>query len=167
MENLELFKKEVREWLEENCPPSIRTPLVPEEEVWGGRNAEYVNPESKLWLDRMGEKGWTAPQLPKQYGGGGLNRDETKVLHQELFRIKARPALNSFGIWMLAPCIIEFGNEEQKREHLPKIIKGEIRWCQGYSEPGSGSDLASLSTKAEDKGENFLVNGQKVNNFRA
>jgi len=162
MEHLEQFRQEVRDWLEENCPPSMRTPLVPEEEVWGGRNAEYVNPESKLWLERMGEKGWTAPNLPKEYGGGGLDRDQTKVLHQELFRIKARPALNSFGIWMLAPCIIEFGSEEQKREHLPKIIKGEIRWCQGYSEPGSGSDLASLSTKAEDMGDHYLVNGQKV-----
>ena len=162
MENLEQFRQEVREWLEENCPPTMRTPLVPEEEVWGGRNAEYVNPESRLWLERMGEKGWTAPNLPKEYGGGGLDRDQTKVLHQELFRIKARPALNSFGIWMLAPCIIEFGSEEQKREHLPKIIKGEIRWCQGYSEPGSGSDLASLSTKAEDMGDHYLVNGQKV-----
>ena len=162
MEHLEQFRQEVRDWLEDICPPSMRTPLVPEEEVWGGRNAEYVNPESKLWLERMGEKGWTAPNLPKEYGGGGLDRDQTKVLHQELFRIKARPALNSFGIWMLAPCIIEFGSEEQKREHLPKIIKGEIRWCQGYSEPGSGSDLASLSTKAEDMGDHYLVNGQKV-----
>ena len=162
MEHLEQFRQEVRDWLEENCPPSIRTPLVPEEEVWGGRNAEYVNPESKLWLERMGNKGWTAPNLPKEYGGGGLDIDQTKVLHQELYRIKARPALNSFGIWMLAPCIIEFGSEEQKREHLPKIIKGEIRWCQGYSEPGSGSDLASLATKAEDIGEKYLVNGQKV-----
>ncbi len=140
----------------------MRTPLVPEEEVWGGRNAEYVNPESKLWLDRMGAKGWTAPELPTEYGGGGLDRDQTKVLHQELFKIKARSPLNSFGIWMLAPCIIEFGSEEQKHEHLPKIIKGEIRWCQGYSEPGSGSDLASLSTKAVDMGDHYLVNGQKV-----
>ncbi|MDA8957845.1 acyl-CoA dehydrogenase family protein [Gammaproteobacteria bacterium] len=162
MSDLEVFRKEVSEWLEENCPPSMRTPLVPEEEVWGGRNAQYVNPESKLWLERMGEKGWTAPNLPTEYGGGGLDRDQTKVLHQELYKIKARPALNSFGIWMLAPCIIEFGSEEQKREHLPKIIKGEIRWCQGYSEPGSGSDLASLSTKAEDMGDHYLVNGQKV-----
>ena len=162
MSNLEAFRQEVSEWLEENCPPSMRTPLVPEEEVWGGRNAQYVNPESKLWLERMGKKGWTAPSLPTEYGGGGLDRDQTKILHQELYKIKARPALNSFGIWMLAPCIIEFGSEEQKREHLPKIIKGEIRWCQGYSEPGSGSDLASLSTKAEDMGDHYLVNGQKV-----
>ena len=162
MDNLDQFRQEVKEWLEENCPPSMRTPMVPEEEVWGGRNAKYINPESKLWLERMGNKGWTAPNIPKEYGGGGLDRDQAKVLHQELHRIKARQPLNSFGIWMLAPCIIEFGSEEQKMEHIPKIIKGEIRWCQGYSEPGSGSDLASLSTKAEDMGDHYLVNGQKV-----
>ena len=73
MSDLEIFRQEVSEWLEENCPPSMRTPLVPEEEVWGGRNAQYVNPESKLWLERMGEKGWTAPSLPTEYGGGGLD----------------------------------------------------------------------------------------------
>ena len=140
----------------------MRSPLVADEEVWGGRNAKYKNPESKLWLKRMGEKGWTAPAIPKEYGGGGLDRDQIKVLNEELFAIGARPPLNSFGIWMLAPVIIEYGNEAQKLEHIPKIIKGEIRWCQGYSEPGSGSDLASLSTKAEDMGDHYLVNGQKV-----
>ena len=162
MSNLENFRGEVREWLEENCPPSMRTPMVEDEVVWGGRNAVYKNPESKIWLDKMGEKGWTAPALPKEYGGGGLNSDEIKILNSELFKIGARPALNSFGIWMLAPVIIEYGNEAQKMEHIPKILKGEIRWCQGYSEPGSGSDLASLSTKAEDMGDHYLVNGQKV-----
>ena len=162
MSNLENFRAEVSEWLEENCPPSMRTPMVEDEVVWGGRNAVYKNPESKIWLDKMGEKGWTAPALPKEYGGGGLNSDEIKILNSELFKIGARPALNSFGIWMLAPVIIEYGNEAQKMEHIPKILKGEIRWCQGYSEPGSGSDLASLSTKAEDMGDHYLVNGQKV-----
>jgi alkylation response protein AidB-like acyl-CoA dehydrogenase len=162
MSNLENFRAEVSEWLEENCPPSMRTPMVEDEVVWGGRNAVYKNPESKIWLDKMGEKGWTAPALPKEYGGGGLNSNEIKILNSELFKIGARPALNSFGIWMLAPVIIEYGNEAQKMEHIPKILKGEIRWCQGYSEPGSGSDLASLSTKAEDMGDHYLVNGQKV-----
>ena len=162
MSDLKAFRDEVKDWLEQNCPPSMRTPLVADEEVWGGRNAKYKNPESKLWLKRMGEKGWTAPAIPKEYGGGGLDRDQIKVLNEELFAIGARPPLNSFGIWMLAPVIIEYGNEAQKLEHIPKIIKGEIRWCQGYSEPGSGSDLASLSTKAEDMGDHYLVNGQKV-----
>ena len=92
----------------------------------------------------------------------GLNKEEVKILNEEMFAIGARAPLLSFGIWMLAPVLLEYGNEAQKREHLPKIIKGEIRWCQGYSEPGSGSDLASLATKAEDMGDHFLVNGQKV-----
>ncbi len=102
------------------------------------------------------------PTVPKEYGGGGLSKEEVRILNEEMLAIGARQPLLSFGIWMLAPVLLEYGNEEQKKEHLPKIIKGEIRWCQGYSEPGSGSDLASLSTKAEDKGNNFLVNGQKV-----
>ena len=165
MTNLEKFREETKEWLDKNCPPSMRSgadPKIPVDEVWGGRNAEYKNPESKLWLDRMGEKGWTMPTVPKEYGGGGLSKDEVKVLNEELFRIGAKQPLLSFGIWMLAPVLLEYGSEEQKKEHIPKIIKGEIRWCQGYSEPGSGSDLASLATKAEDIGEKFLVNGQKV-----
>lgn len=163
MEALEKFRQETRAWLEENCPPSMRTPMASEDEtVWGGRNAKYKNPEAKLWLDRMASRGWTAPTWPKEYGGGGLSKEENLVLQQELRRIKARPALSSFGIWMLGPALLEFANEEQKKEHLPKIVRGEIRWCQGYSEPGAGSDLAGLQTKCEDKGDHYLVNGQKI-----
>ena len=167
MEQLESFREEVKTWLEENCPPSMRSGSEADansvtDEVWGGRNAVYKNPDSKIWLDKMGAKGWTMPTVPKEYGGGGLSREETKVLNEELFAIGAKQALLSFGIWMLAPALLEYANEEQKRLHIPRIIKGEIRWCQGYSEPGSGSDLASLSTKAEDMGDHYLVNGQKV-----
>lgn len=163
MEALEKFRQETRAWLEENCPPSMRTPMTSEDEtVWGGRNAKYKNPEAKLWLDRMASRGWTAPTWPAAYGGGGLSKEENLVLQQELRRIKARPALSSFGIWMLGPALLEFANEEQKKEHLPKIVRGEIRWCQGYSEPGAGSDLAGLQTKCEDKGDHYLVNGQKI-----
>ena len=163
MEALEKFRQETRAWLEENCPKSMRTPMASEDEtVWGGRNAKYPNPDSKLWLDRMASRGWTAPTWPKEYGGGGLSKEENQVLQQELRRIKARPALSSFGIWMLGPALLEFANEEQKKEHLPKIVRGEIRWCQGYSEPGAGSDLAGLQTRCEDKGDHYLVNGQKI-----
>lgn len=130
--------------------------------IWGGRRATYKNPEAKQWLDRMAQRGWTCPTWPRDYGGGGLNLDEAQVLSQELARIDAMPALVSFGISMLGPVLLEYGNEQQKLEHLPKIIRGEIRWCQGYSEPGAGSDLASLQTRAEDKGDHYLVNGSKV-----
>jgi alkylation response protein AidB-like acyl-CoA dehydrogenase len=162
-QDLEAFRTETRAWLEENCPPSMRTPMTVEDDaVWGGRNYKFANPEAKLWLDRMGAKGWTAPTWPAEYGGGGLSADQNRVLQSELKRINARPPLFSFGLWMLGPVLLEYANEEQKREHLPKIVRGEIRWCQGYSEPGAGSDLAGLQTKCEDKGDHWLINGQKV-----
>ncbi|MEM8920986.1 MAG: acyl-CoA dehydrogenase family protein, partial [Pseudomonadota bacterium] len=98
----------------------------------------------------------------KEYGGGGLSKAEAKILQEEMRRIKARIPLLSFGIWMFGPVLLEYGNEAQKQEHIPKIVRGEIRWCQGYSEPGAGSDLAGLQTKCEDKGDHYLINGQKV-----
>jgi alkylation response protein AidB-like acyl-CoA dehydrogenase len=163
MSDLETFRAEVRDWLEVNCPPSMRRDMGGEEEaIWGGRNFTFQNPEAKLWLERMGARGWTAPTWPKDYGGGGLSREEAKVLEREMARIKARPALLSFGIWMLGPVLLEYGNEEQKREHLPKIVRGEIRWCQGYSEPGAGSDLAGLRTQCIDQGDHYLINGSKI-----
>ena len=166
MSDLESFRAETRAWLEANCPASMRGGSggrpTDEDVVWGGRRQTYRNPEAKLWLERMGEKGWTAPTWPRAYGGGGLSRDEAKVLTQEMARIKAQPPLFSFGLWMLGPVLLEYANEAQKKEHLPKIVRGEIRWCQGYSEPGAGSDLASLRTRCEDKGDHYLINGQKI-----
>ena len=162
MQSQQKFRIETRTWLEQNCPESMRTSMVQEEVVWGGRNAEFANSDSEIWLQRMAEKGWTCPTWPAQYGGGGLDKDQTIVLGEELARINARPALTSFGISMLGPVLLEYGNHQQKQEHIPKIVRGEIRWCQGYSEPGSGSDLASLSTKAELQGDNYLINGSKV-----
>jgi len=160
--NLEEFRASTRVWLEENCPPAMQTPMVTDEIVWGGRNASYQNPDSKLWLQRMGEKGWTCPTWPAEYGGGGLSKDESLILAGELKRINARPALSSFGISMLGPVLLEYGTHEQKMEHIPKIVRGEIRWCQGYSEPGAGSDLASLQTKAVLDGDHYIINGSKV-----
>ena len=163
MSDLEGFRAEVRRWLEDNCPPEVRGPIESENDmIWGGRNATFKTPVHKLWMERMGAKGWTAPEWPAEYGGGGLTRAQAKVLASELRRIKAQPALNSFGIWMLGPALLAFGTEEQKKKFLPPIVRGEIRWCQGYSEPGSGSDLASLQTRAEDKGDHWIVNGQKI-----
>lgn len=161
-ETLEDFRKDTRAWLEENCPPAMRTPMMDDEVVWGGTRETFTNPESKVWLERMGEKGWTSPEWPTEYGGGGLTKAENRVLQEELRRIKARPALFSFGLWMFGPALLEFGNEEQKKRFLPDIVKGKTRWCQGYSEPGAGSDLAGLQTKCEDKGDHYLINGQKV-----
>ena len=160
---LEQFRSETRAWLEANCPAEMRLPQTSEDETcWGGRNFKFTSQAQKDWMDRMGAKGWTVPEWPKAYGGGGLSKEEAKVLSSELRRIKARSPLNSFGIWMLGPALLKFGSEEQKKHYLPQIARGEIRWCQGYSEPGSGSDLASLRTSAEDKGDHYLVNGQKV-----
>ncbi|WP_439544743.1 acyl-CoA dehydrogenase family protein [Sandarakinorhabdus sp.] len=163
MSDLDAFRADVRAWLAENCPPEMREPIRGDEDVcWGGRNCEFKNDAQRLWLERMGAKGWTVPEWPTQYGGGGLTREQAKVLREEMGRIKARSPLSSFGIWMLGPALLKYGNEAQKLEHLPKIARGEIRWCQGYSEPGAGSDLASLRTSAEDKGDHYLVNGSKV-----
>ncbi len=162
MSDLETFRKETRAWLDENCPLSMRTALPEAEVPWGGRNGQFPNPDTKVWLDRMGAKGWTAPVWPTEYGGGGLSKEENQILQQELKRINARPALFSFGLWMLGPALLEFASEEQKKEYLPQIARGEIRWCQGYSEPGAGSDLAGLQTKCVEDGDDFIINGQKV-----
>ncbi|VAV91148.1 Acyl-CoA dehydrogenase, long-chain specific, partial [hydrothermal vent metagenome] len=116
----------------------------------------------KTWLGRMAEKGWTVPAWPKEYGGGGLTKEEIKILKSEMRDMKARSPLESFGIWMLGPALLKYGTHEQKLHFLPAITRGEIRWCQGYSEPNAGSDLASLQCKCEDKGDHWLVNGQKV-----
>ena len=163
MPELQAFRMQTREWLEQNCPQSMRTPMTSENDtVWGGRNATFPSDDAKLWLERMGAKGWTTPTWPTQYGGGGLNHEQALILQDELRRINARAPIQSFGIDMLGPALLEYGSEELKREHAPKIIRGEIRWCQGYSEPSAGSDLASLRTKCEDKGDHWLVNGQKI-----
>jgi acyl-CoA dehydrogenase len=157
------FRAETRAWLEANCPAEMRQPMRSEADLcWGGRNWTFQSDAQKQWLDAMAAKGWTVPDWPKNYGGGGLSPDETKVLKQEMARIGARSPLTSFGISMLGPALLKFGTEEQKRHYLPQIARGEIRWAQGYSEPGAGSDLAGLQTKAEDKGDHWLVNGQKV-----
>ncbi len=162
MTGTEAFRTEVRDWLEAHCPVAMRTPMPDDEIAWGGRQPKFKNPDSKVWLDAMASKGWTAPRWPVEYGGGGLTGEQDLVLQSELRRIKARPPLFSFGLWMFGPALLEYGNEAQKSTHLPKIARGEIRWCQGYSEPGAGSDLAGLQTRCEDRGDHYLINGQKV-----
>src|SRR5271167_1145522 len=162
-EEIETFRQQARTWLEANCPTEMRQPLRNDGDAcWGGRRWKFASDAQRLWLKRMAERGWTVPTWPREYGGGGLSSAQARVLTQEMGRIKARPPVLSFGIWMLGPVLLEYANDEQKKEHLPKIACGEIRWCQGYSEPGAGSDLASLQTRAEDKGDQFLVNGSKI-----
>ena len=154
------FREEVRDWLEDNCPPSMRDGKGGS--TGGGRRATYPNPELKVWLDRMAERGWTAPMWPSEYGGGGLDRDQNNVLSEEMRRIGTNYPHSGMGLSMIGPALLEFGTEEQKQEHLPKIIRGDIWWCQGYSEPGSGSDLASLQTKAVEDGDDYVINGSKI-----
>lgn len=158
--SLEAFREEVRGWLEENCPPAMRGPVTPETALGTRRSARTK--EQQAWIDRMFERGWTVPTWPKEYGGGGLSHQENQILQQELTRIEARPAVTGMGVSMIGPALLEFGTEEQKAEHLPKIANGEVIWCQGYSEPGAGSDLASLRTRAVEDGDEYVINGQKV-----
>jgi acyl-CoA dehydrogenase len=163
MKALEQFREEVRAWLEENCPPGMRTPIRSDDDIcWGGRKFVFQSEEQRLWLERMAAQGWTVPDWAKRYGGAGLDRAECRILSQEMARLGCRAPLTSLGIIMLAPALFKFASEAQKLEHLPRIARGEIRWCQGYSEPGAGSDLASLQTSAVDKGSYYLVNGSKI-----
>lgn len=162
MDTSEQFRQETRQWLEANCPESQRQPVVASEQFWGGKNPTFASEDAKVWFERMRDKGFVAPEWPQEYGGAALDVQQVKILKEEMQRIKARPPLYGLGLWMLGPALLEYGNEEQKLLHLNRIVQGEARWCQGYSEPGAGSDLASLQCKAEDKGDHFLVNGSKI-----
>ena len=154
----EAFRQDARAWLEANFPPSLKG-------QGGLMNAEAPTPEEgdyKLWKQRMGAKGWGVPTWPAAYGGGGLTPSQARVLREEMGRLGAWNPIGGMGVMMFGPTLLEYGNEEQKQRHIPPIARGELRWCQGYSEPGSGSDLASLQTKAVDMGDHFLVSGSKI-----
>jgi alkylation response protein AidB-like acyl-CoA dehydrogenase len=156
----EAFRLEARTWLEENFPESLKkTPMAQMAAAMGGMEESA---DAKLWRERMGAKGWGTPTWPKAYGGGGLSRQEARVLAEEMAKLGARNPIGGMGVSMFGPTLIEYGTEEQKQKHIPPIVRGELRWCQGYSEPGAGSDLASLQTRAEDKGDHYLVNGSKI-----
>lgn len=168
MTDLEIFRCETRGWLEANCPPEMRRPARGDEDIcWGGRNFTFQSDAQKAWLEIMAARGWTVPDWPAEYGGGGLTAAEAKILRSEMAKLGCRSPLNSFGIWMLGPALLKFGSEAQKKYFLPPIARGEIRWCQGYSEPGSGSDLVSLQTFGEEVidpvgGDHYRVNGSKI-----
>jgi alkylation response protein AidB-like acyl-CoA dehydrogenase len=152
------FRKDARRWLEENCPESCRG----EGPVPGGGSKVPMTDDQRRWLERAAERGFTVPTWPEEYGGAGLSVEEEIILYREMAAIGARPPVLGMGIQMIGPTLLEYGTDEQKARHLPKIARGEVWWCQGYSEPGSGSDLASLRTRAEDAGDHFIINGQKI-----
>jgi alkylation response protein AidB-like acyl-CoA dehydrogenase len=163
MSELEEFRQSVRTWLEENAPESLKGKMGdPIAGFWAGKKTPAPFPDSKAWLDMMAEKGWTVPFWPKEYGGGGLSRKENKVLIEELGRLKLPSPLVGFGITMIGPTLLQYGTEEQKQFFLPKICSGEIRWCQGYSEPNAGSDLANVQAQLTDDGDEYTISGQKV-----
>ena len=163
MASIESFRRETRQWLEEVSPPGIRGKIGdPRAPIWGGKKEPFELDGTREWLEIMGERGWTAPTWPTEYGGGGLSKEEAKVLQQELVSLELPQPLTGFGLSMIGPTLLRFGSEELKQEHLPRIVRGQIRWCQGYSEPNAGSDLASLQTRADRDGDHFVINGQKV-----
>jgi len=156
---IDAFRQEARAWLEAHFPPSLKGKENPMATVEGPTE---LSAGEVAWKKAFGEKGWGVPTWPAAYGGGGLDRAQARVLSEEMARIGAWNPIGGMGIMMFGPTLLEYGNEEQKLEHIPAIAKGEVRWCQGYSEPGAGSDLASLQMFAEDKGDHYLVNGQKT-----
>lgn len=160
MSDLEKFRLEVREWLEQNAPESVRKPLT--FTYLGGSKNPIPDPDFKRWIELLADKGWTAPEWPKQYGGAGLSPEQRQILNAELRRIGARPPMMTIGAQMIGPLLLMVGSDEQKATHLPKIARGETGWCQGYSEPNAGSDLASIQTRAVRDGDDLILNGQKV-----
>src|SRR5580700_4540115 len=160
-DDLEAFRAEARVWLEENHPKSLRgIPALSFDESMSARPAP--SGDEKLWKERLAAKGWSAPTWPRAYGGGGLSQSEARVVEEEMDRIGAINPMAGMGTSMFGPTLLEYGTEAQKQRHIPPIVKGEVRWCQGYSEPGAGSDLASLQTKCEDAGDHWVINGQKI-----
>jgi alkylation response protein AidB-like acyl-CoA dehydrogenase len=163
MSEFEDFRAHVRGVLERDVPGVLRGKSSDAKaHVWGGRRVTFGYPESRTWLELAAEHGWTAPRWPRQYGGGGLSAEQASALEAEIARLDLPAPLVGFGLTMIGPTLLQFGSEELKREHLPGIVRGQIRWCQGYSEPNAGSDLASLQTAATVDGDDYVINGQKV-----
>lgn len=162
MSTLEAFRDEIRAFLERDAPKSLYgTRQGRFDGYWGGKKAA-PSKDVRRWFELALERGLTAPTWPAAYGGGGLSEAQARVWDQELVKLGLPPPLVGVGLTMIGPTLIDYGSEAQRAEHLPRIVRGEIRWCQGYSEPGAGSDLAALSTRAVRDGESFIVNGQKV-----
>ncbi|HEY1447049.1 MAG TPA: acyl-CoA dehydrogenase family protein [Caulobacteraceae bacterium] len=159
-EHLDSFRTEARAWLKENFPKSLTIdPDAPVEVIPG---VEKATDDTRAWKQRMAAKGWGAPTWPQAYGGGGLSNAQARVLFEEMAAIGATNPMVGMGTSMFGPTLLEYGTEDQKQRHIPPIVRGELRWCQGYSEPGAGSDLAALTTRCEDAGDHWKINGQKI-----
>ncbi len=157
------FRDDARAWILENAPKSLfGTRKGKFGGSWGGRKERSLDPDLATWREQMLSRGWTAPGWPVEYGGGGLGKTDTRAVHELLAELKLPPPVVGFGLTMIGPTLLDYGTEEQKARFIPPIVRGEIRWCQGYSEPGAGSDLASLATKAVRQGDDFVVTGQKI-----
>lgn len=152
------FRQETRAWLADNCPEGARGPG---QTPWGSSKLP-LDRDSALWLERMAERGWTVPTWPKAYGGAGMDKDLYPILIEELKRIGARTPLTGRGVNYIGPTILELGSEDQRQRWLPGIARGEGGWAMGYSEPGAGSDLASLACRGELIGDQYQLNGRKV-----
>jgi len=158
MSTLETFRRDTREWLASNCPPGARGPG---QIAWGSTKV-VLQPDVAAWLQRMAGRGWTVPTWPREYGGAELSPEQYLVLLEELRRIDARSPLTGRGVNYIGPTLLDFGTPEQKARWLPGIARGEGGWCMGYSEPGAGSDLANLSTRAVRDGDHYRINGRKI-----
>lgn len=164
MSGLEAFRQEARAWIRENAPRSLwgTSGSGPFEGYFGGSKCEESDPDLLLWRDRGIEKGWTAPSWPTEYGGAGSSRAQEDVIHAEMKALGVPRPVAGQGLAMFGPVLLEYGTHAQKLQHLPRIARGEVRWCQGYSEPNAGSDLANLQLKAERDGDWYVLNGQKI-----
>jgi alkylation response protein AidB-like acyl-CoA dehydrogenase len=152
------FRDEVRAWIAENFPGSLKNMANP----MSREAMAFPTDDQEIWRNAMASKGWGTPTWPTEYGAAGLAPTHAQVIQQELVRAGAYNPIGGMGVMMFGPTLLEYGTPAQKQQHLPPIVRGDFQWCQGFSEPGAGSDLVSLQTRAEDKGDHFLVNGQKV-----
>src|ERR687883_473855 len=153
------FRAEFRQWLETNLPPEICVDDAADQRVAPDRETLE---KRIVWQKKMHAAGWVGISWPAEYGGRGASFMQQVIFDEEYFRARAPILPGTVGMSLLVPTLIHWGTEEQKKRYLPKILSADEIWCQGYSEPGAGSDLASLRTRAVDKGDHFLVNGQKV-----
>ena len=158
---LEEFRVSTKAWLEENFPQTLVGSAMGLE----GEADDSTKADFELWRQRLADKGWGAPTWPAEFGGAGIGHPEAKIISQEMGKMGAFnpiPLMAGMGVTMVGPTLLEYGTDEQKTKHLRGMASGETRWCLGLSEPGAGSDLASLITKAEDDGDTYKLNGQKT-----